>query len=210
MGLQSGPELTTERDKWIPEHLKNWKLNRKYDRFKDLTIFRVSTAVPVELPSYVRASRSDYYYYPLTQLSVLHACKGDVSDCETDSAAMGFSLCTKKWFFQGTSEINLIADDERITIAPITWSEDVIEANILVEDFGFSVSTATLQKIANARRVGVQIGIAEFELAHDNLASLRQILTTVKPKAELAPIPNPPPASPEARPNGAKKKSAKG
>ena len=37
-------------------------MEQKYDRFEDTTIFRVSTPLPVELPTYTRAPLNPYYY----------------------------------------------------------------------------------------------------------------------------------------------------
>jgi hypothetical protein len=166
-------QYTDPQQQWIPENLKRWEVEERYDRFKDVTFVNATTPLLIELPTYQRAPMNSYYY-SLTTLTIFHACPGKVSICRALSVSMTFSLCTSSWTFDDT-DVYIVADDKRFSFPKPKWDGEVLEGRNLNETVTIEIEPKLFKELASASHISAQVGRAEVEFSVANLSAIHQI-----------------------------------
>jgi hypothetical protein len=166
------------------------RVEREYDRFQNDTTFTVKSDV---------AEAKKCYAVRSAEVGAIHTCKGNVESCPAVYVAIDFSFITSDWTFKG-ADVTLLVDGARVPLGKPKWSGNVIAASSLAEHLGPIVPIAVFRKIAQAKVIEAQVGLCEFALGEDSMASFRDIFR----KMDTAPKPRTPP---KTEPRSAPKKA---
>ncbi len=102
-------------------------------------------------------------------------CEGQVDNCKPAGVELLFVGYTSDWAMNGKHVVNLLVDGRPVTAGKSDWDGQVLGAENLVEYNDMTISLDLLTKLAGAKTVDVQIGLFEFSLTDDNLASIRDV-----------------------------------
>lgn len=162
---------------------KPFEFLKKYDKFKDVTFFSVSSRLDLTLPSYIRSPYAFESSNP--HLRAMFGCQGNVNDCfpYSDYVSVIFSLFTSTWTFRGAAII-LLVDGERISLKGIEWDGSVGGDGELLETLSTAIPGSTLLKLVRAKRVECQIGLYDFKFSADNFAAVNELATHISPPRE--------------------------
>lgn len=146
----------------------------KYDRFNDYTkvsMEGVELSMKWPVPQAGLGTR--------VELSAFFLCLGN-QVCEPEDVMLRFVSTSKySWHFS-THYLVILADATRIDFGDLDYSGS-LSALEMLEIMTVDIPFETLRLMVNAKQLEGKLGMAEFELTHDQRAGLRALLDKTVP-----------------------------
>lgn len=96
-----------------------------------------------------------------------------------DSMNLFFMTTSRTWRFLNDTDLNVIADNERIPLGKMVRrgkAESLLRVVSVRETLGATIPSSTMSKIANAKKVEMRVGSIEFEFGDNERQALRELV----------------------------------
>jgi len=144
------------------------KITTKYDKFKDITSLSLKLAI----------SKDTNEFFVL----FINAAFDGKTPASSDKDIMFsfISMTSEKQPAPASRSWIALADDERINLGNGEYTNTLISTTY-ASTMAYFVSEINLKKIANAKKVEMQVGSKEFALSESQIASLKELYKQLVP-----------------------------
>ena len=142
-------------------------IEKKYDKFKD------KTSVLLEL------TISDYAMFENLRLLAFSSFTGEKAPQKLEDANITFFSVNTKPQYDIYRSLIFLVDGERISLGDGEYEKD--NSNALIETLKFTLKADVIKKLANSKKVELQLGKNEFVFAESQLEAIKEFYKQLVP-----------------------------
>ena len=153
-----------------PPRPLDYPIETKYDRFDN------KTSIILKYTRVQGETRDSL------DMALLTAYEGEKLTAPIKDVALSIASTSSDWrYLRGSRTLRVIADGERINLGEMERRNSTVGRGYVMEFMGVFISSDTLRKIANSKKVEMQLGSIEFELSKEMLGYMKDFAALLNP-----------------------------